>query len=57
MIYKQMIMHVYIFKNGMVAVFDQNDKQMPKFQGRRSFKLMNKIKNRIVRQKTKVFWY
>jgi len=54
--YKQMITHVYVFTNNMVAVFDQNGQQMPKFQGERTFNLMDKIKNRIKRQGTTVLW-
>ena len=35
----------------MVAVFDQFGHQMPFFQGRRDFKTMKRIKDRINRQK------
>lgn len=55
--YKQMITDVFIFPNDMVAVTDQNGKQMPKFQGKRTFKLMKKIKDRISRQKTSVTFH
>jgi hypothetical protein len=41
----------------MVAVFDQNGKQMAAFQGEKTFRLMNKIKNRIFKQKTEVIWH
>jgi len=54
--FKQTITAVYIFKNGIVAVFDENDKQMPKFQGKQS-EVMPKIKRRISRQvPCKVEW-
>lgn len=49
--YKQRISAVYVFKNGMVAVFDQRGQQMSFFQGRRDFKRMKQIKDRIDRQK------
>ena len=42
--------------NDVLAVFDQNGEQMPQFQGERTFKVMKKIKDRIVRQKTAVTW-
>jgi hypothetical protein len=48
--YKHRIAAVFVFKNGMIAVFDQWGKQMPFFQGRRDFKRMKQIKDRIERQ-------
>ena len=54
--YKHIITAVYVFKNGIVAVFDQNGQQMPFFQGRKE-EAMPKIKRRLDRQKGKVEWY
>jgi hypothetical protein len=49
MMFKQNITAVYVFKNGMIAVFDQFGTQIPFFQGRQS-EAMPKIKRRIARQ-------
>lgn len=54
--YKHMITNVCVFTNDMVMVFDQDGKQMPDFQGKRTVKLMKKIKDRQFRQKTPVAW-
>jgi len=48
--YKHRITTIFIFTNGMVAVFDQNDQQMPFFQGKKE-DVMPKIKRRCARQK------
>jgi hypothetical protein len=53
--YKRRIAAVYVFKNGMVAVFDQWGIQLPFFQGKRS-EAMPKIKSRLDRQKGSVYW-
>ena len=55
--YRHMITDVFVFKNGMVAVFDQKGEQMPDFQGNRTMKLMKKIKDRHMRQKSAVLWH
>ena len=52
--YKHQITAIYVFQNGMLAVFDQNDNQMPFFQGRRSYLTMKRIKDRIKRQRNKI---
>lgn len=54
--YKHKITTVYVFENGMVAVFDQNDEQMPFFQGRKE-EAIPKIKRRLERQKGIVEWH
>lgn len=51
--YRHQITAVYVFKNGMVAVFDQHDKQMPFFQGRGNTRTMKRINDRIKRQRNK----
>jgi hypothetical protein len=54
--FKQTLVEVFIFKNGMVAVFDERLQQMPFFQGRQDI-AMPKIKSRIKRQKPcSVIW-
>jgi hypothetical protein len=50
-----MITNICLFRNGMVAVFDQNGQQMPAFQGERK-EVMPKIKRRLERQKGLVLW-
>lgn len=52
--YRHQITAVYVFQNGMVAVFDQHDKQMPFFQGRGGFRTMKRINDRIKRQRNKI---
>lgn len=52
--YKHQITAVYVFQNGMVAVFDQYDQQMPFFQGRKSDLTMKRIKDRMKRQRCKI---
>lgn len=54
--YRHKIKTIFIFTNGMVAVFDQNGQQMPFFQGRKE-EVMPKIKRRLNRQKGSVEWY
>jgi hypothetical protein len=49
--YKHQIKTVYVYKNGTIAVLDQNNNQMPEFQGMRTFPLMKRLKDRINRQK------
>lgn len=53
--YKLRISAVYLFKNGLVAVFDQYGHQMGKFQGRKA-EAMPKIKRRLARQEGLVEW-
>jgi len=53
--YKRLIRYVYVFRNGMVAVYDQNDEQMPFFQGPKK-EAMPRIKRRLDRQKGIVEW-
>lgn len=54
--YKHRTTAVYVFRNGMVACFDQNGQQMPFFQGRKE-EAMPKIKRRLARQKGIVEWF
>lgn len=49
LLFKQMIVDVFIFANGMVATTDLKGEQMPYFQGKRN-EAMPKIKSRIERQ-------
>lgn len=53
--YKHHISEIFVFHNGMVAVFDQNEQQMPFFQGHKD-EAMPKIKRRLSRQKGVVTW-
>jgi len=55
-VYKHTIAYVFVFRNGMVAVLDQNNEQMPAFQGRKD-EVMPKIKRRLGRQKGAVEWF
>jgi len=47
--YKHEIRNIISFANGMTAVFDQNNEQMPAFQGRTE-EVEDKIINRLIRQ-------
>jgi hypothetical protein len=40
----RVIRHVYLWQNGMVMVFDQNDQQMGDYQGR-----LDEVKEKILR--------
>lgn len=53
--YKHIIAEIFVFRNGMVAVLDQNGKQMPFFQGLQK-EVMRKLKARLDRQKTPIIW-
>lgn len=53
--FKHNITTIYVFRNGMVVVFDQNGQQMPFFQGRQK-EAMPKIKRRLAKQKSVVEW-
>lgn len=53
--FKKVIANICLFKNGMVAVFDQNGQQMPAFQGERK-DVMLKIKRRLEKQRGSVYW-
>lgn len=52
--YRQQITSVFKFNNDMMAVCDQYGKQIPFYQGLKTYKRMKQIKSRIIRQKNKV---
>lgn len=55
--YRQQITTIYIYPNGMILVFDQKGRQMPRFQGHNDLKRLKRIQNRIYRQRFKeVTW-
>lgn len=48
--FQQTIVAVYVFKNGTVVVFDEEDRQMPFFQGPQDI-AMRRVKRRIEKQR------